>query len=180
MHWLRRVDDSKLLLSEKSIHVRIMGVDAPESAAFGMPSQPYSKHARVFLEVMLSTGRRLTDRQIERAIKTDLKYDQNSTVWIRPLRRDQYGRVVGAVAYTPSFWLVPRFICKTLGVKRDVSVDMVRAGYAVVYKSAGAEYDGRRSLLETLETAAKHKKIGMWRDGKGVVTPAEHKKKYLK
>lgn len=59
----------------KTLHVRIAGVDAPEAAHFGRPSQPRSQEALDWLR-----GRVL-----------------NQYVRVYPYSRDQYGRVVSSV-----------------------------------------------------------------------------------
>ncbi|QSZ30011.1 hypothetical protein DSL72_004529 [Monilinia vaccinii-corymbosi] len=62
-------------LKNKTIHVRIAGVDAPEGAHFGKPAQPFSAEALAWLRA----------------------YIQNRRVRAYIYRRDQYDRVVATV-----------------------------------------------------------------------------------
>ena len=47
------------------------------------------------------------------------------------------------------------FITKWWFWRRNISTEMVKNGFAVVYTAAGAEYGGIKSTLETLEATAK-------------------------
>lgn len=60
-------------LKNKTLHIRLCGVDAPERAHFGKPAQPYSDEALGWLRSFI-LGRRIR---------------------VKPLSIDQYGRVVG-------------------------------------------------------------------------------------
>ncbi|KAF7932079.1 uncharacterized protein EAE97_009100 [Botrytis byssoidea] len=62
-------------LKNKTIHVRIAGIDAPEGAHFGKPAQPFSAEALIWLR----------------------KYIQNRRVRAYIYKRDQYDRVVATV-----------------------------------------------------------------------------------
>ncbi|KIW07586.1 uncharacterized protein PV09_01538 [Verruconis gallopava] len=75
--WLpwRRVPADKAGLKDKTLHVRIAGIDAPELAHFGRPAQPYGQEALDFL----------TGYILHRRVRAYLH------------RKDQYGRVVGTV-----------------------------------------------------------------------------------
>lgn len=75
--WLpgRGVPTEKKALQDRTIHVRIAGVDAPEAAHFGRPAQPYSQEALDWLR----------DRVLHRSVRAF------------PFRRDQYDRVVCSV-----------------------------------------------------------------------------------
>ncbi len=64
-----------ILTAHRQIHIRIAGVDAPEAAHFGKPSQPYSAEALAWLTAYVG-GRRV-----------------RAQIW----RRDQYERVVATV-----------------------------------------------------------------------------------
>ncbi|KAK4944831.1 putative endonuclease lcl3 [Elasticomyces elasticus] len=74
--WLpwRRVKGMKRL-QNKTIHIRLAGVDAPECAHFGRPAQPYSAEALSWLR----------------------SYIENRYVRAYIHRRDQYDRVVATV-----------------------------------------------------------------------------------
>ncbi|PSN63478.1 SNase-domain-containing protein [Corynespora cassiicola Philippines] len=75
--WLpwKRVPTTREGLANKTIHIRIAGVDAPELAHWGREAQPYSKEALDWLT----------------------SYVLNKQVRVRIFRRDQYDRVVGQV-----------------------------------------------------------------------------------
>ncbi|KAI8821749.1 uncharacterized protein EV422DRAFT_430358 [Fimicolochytrium jonesii] len=139
-----RVPATQKELKDETIHVRLAGVDAPEAAHFGQQAQPYSAEAKQWLE----------QRVMEK------------TVFVRPLRRDQYGRLVSMV-WTRS--LFPPF-------RRNVNVDMLRAGWAVLYTATGAEYDGMYEELKQAELHARATRRGMWASEKPLVSPGEHKK----
>lgn len=92
----------------------------------------------------------------------------NRNVQVQLLSRDQYQRVV-AMAYVrkPPFFF-----------KKNVSVEMVKAGYASIYVAKGAQYSGILDQLQKYETKAKSKKRGIW-SLKKYVSPGDHKAKYL-
>ena len=80
---------------------------------------------------------------------------------------DRYGRVVGQV------------YVRRWGIRRNVALEMIKAGYADIYEQAGAEY-GTKAHEEKLRKAlgwAKRLKRGMW-SSKKVVLPSEHKRKH--
>ncbi|KAI3641287.1 hypothetical protein MIR68_000683 [Amoeboaphelidium protococcarum] len=136
-----------------TLNVRLMGIDAPEGAHFGMPAQKFNEEAKLWLTKTLPAGR---------------------TVRVRLLRRDQYGRIVGTIVYRP--WTV---LGINFGFRRNISLEMVKCGWAVVYRQSGAEYDGIQDALEACELRAKQKRIGLWQQKK-VVLPHEHKRLYKK
>lgn len=75
-----------------------------------------------------------------------------------PLAKDQYGRVVGMV-----------YMRRFLVLKRDVGLEMIKAGWAGVYEAkTGAEYGGREKEYREAEARAKQRKVGMW-GGPGVI-----------
>ncbi|KAL8847249.1 MAG: hypothetical protein Q9221_007705 [Calogaya cf. arnoldii] len=84
--WLpwRKVPETAKELKEKTIHIRIAGVDAPEMAHFGNPAQPFSKEAFDFL----------TSYVLHRRVR----------VYVH--KRDQYDRAVGTVYVRK--WLLRR------------------------------------------------------------------------
>ncbi|ORY08828.1 putative endonuclease LCL3 [Clohesyomyces aquaticus] len=75
--WLpwKRVPTTREGLVNKTIHIRIAGVDAPELAHWGREAQPFSKEALDWLS----------------------EYILHKRVRVKIYRRDQYGRVVGQV-----------------------------------------------------------------------------------
>ncbi|TPX37086.1 hypothetical protein SmJEL517_g01092 [Synchytrium microbalum] len=86
-------------------------------------------------------------------------------ITIKPYRKDQYGRLV-ASAHVPYYVLW----------KKDVGLEMLRNGLAVVYNQAGAEYGGREVRYLEEEKRAKSKKIGIW-SLPNFVSPSEYKAK---
>ncbi|PVU88619.1 hypothetical protein BB561_005758 [Smittium simulii] len=74
-------------LSEKTINVRLYGIDAPEIGHFGNKSQKFAVEAREFLQSLV-LGKKL---------------------FILPLKIDIYNRVV-AVVYIKNFWFFNRDI----------------------------------------------------------------------
>jgi endonuclease YncB( thermonuclease family) len=87
---------------------------------------------------------------------------------IVPYKIDQYQRLIGAV-YVQKYFLW----------KSNVSVDMVKSGFGVVYRQSGSEYGSFKDELEQAETAARLKRKGLWSQGAQLVLPSQHKAKYL-
>ncbi len=85
-----------------------------------------------------------------------------------PYRRDQYQRIVANVFIPPRFFI---------GKERNVSIELLRQGFACVYRQYGAEYGGMLKQFEEAEAEAKRYKRGIW-GLKDYVSPAEHKKKF--
>ncbi|KAL5335129.1 hypothetical protein BJX70DRAFT_333354 [Aspergillus crustosus] len=153
--WLpwKRVPREKKALREKTIHIRLAGVDAPELAHFGRPEQPFAKDAHEWL----------------------IAYLQNRRVRVYLHRPDQYQRVVGTV-------YVRKFLDFPIPFRRrDVSYEMLRRGLATVYEAkTGAEFGGeeRERQYRNAEWWAKMKGNGMWkgfRKNKEFETPREYK-----
>ncbi|GAC96179.1 hypothetical protein PHSY_003759 [Pseudozyma hubeiensis SY62] len=181
-------------LVRETISVRIAGVDAPESAHFGKPAQPFSKEAKHFLSSMVqspSSVDKLTPPKKSFFSKTSAPPPNptssstheisTKTIWLYPSHIDQYKRLVA----TPYVWDPPYFLGKT-----NVSLAMVKQGLATVYRSAGADYGKatwwakfwRKSTtglnaLERAETKARKQKIGMWSLGKKFESPEEYKRR---
>lgn len=98
-------------IAEQTMSIRFYGVDCPETAKYGQAGQPYSEEATVFT----------TDMLLHKMVK------------ITFLRRDQYGRAISAVETVSPWW--------ALGLRRkDVSVELAKAGLAELYTGGGAEY----------------------------------------
>ncbi|KAJ3087223.1 putative endonuclease lcl3 [Quaeritorhiza haematococci] len=112
-------------LSERTIHIRLAGVDAPEAAHFGIPAQPGSQEAR---------------RELERMTL-------NKRVSVKIWKKDQYGRVVGTVFVHP-FWPLtwPRW---------DVSKEMLKKGWACLYREGGVVWGGKQEEYSRAEEWAK-------------------------
>ncbi|KAF4124121.1 Staphylococcal nuclease-like proteinue [Geosmithia morbida] len=73
--WLRSVPTGRKQLKDRTISVRLAGVDAPEGAHFGKPAQPFSSEALEWLRA----------------------YIHNRNVRAYPYKRDQYNRIVATV-----------------------------------------------------------------------------------
>ncbi|KAJ1973624.1 putative endonuclease lcl3 [Dimargaris xerosporica] len=146
--WYGKIPDLNREYMKKSIHVRLAGVDAPESSYFSMPSQPFAAEAKEWI------AHKLQDRRVK----------------VIPCGKDRYNRLLGMV-----------YVRSWLGLWQNVSLQMVQAGYATVYKQHGAQYGGILEQLERAEATAKRKRRGMWaQDLKAYVSPAEHKRKHLR
>ncbi|KAF8322755.1 uncharacterized protein EI90DRAFT_2473253 [Cantharellus anzutake] len=147
----RRVPDTSKELQNKTIHIRLSAVDAPEAGHFGRPPQPYASEAIAWLKSLIQ-GRR---------------------VHCQLVRRDQYGRIVANVH------LPPRILPSPLFTGKNVSYEMIRAGWATAYLQSGAEYGtiGKEGFLKA-EADAKAARRGMWAKGLSVETPAEYKRRF--
>ncbi|KAI1357515.1 SNase-domain-containing protein [Xylaria arbuscula] len=73
--WLRQVPTKRSELKNRTIPIRLAGIDAPECAHFGRPAQPFSTDALAWLNDYI-LGRR---------------------VRVKVYRRDQYDRIVATV-----------------------------------------------------------------------------------
>mmetsp|Transcript_48296 Transcript_48296/g.117000 ORF Transcript_48296/g.117000 Transcript_48296/m.117000 type:complete len:246 (-) Transcript_48296:11-748(-) len=135
---------------DKTLKLRIYGVDSPElqKKSTDPPSQPYADEARDFAS-QLVLGKK---------------------VRLKLLRKDQYNRAIVKVE-------TPRGIVPIVGRRKDLSVELVRRGYATVYRGGGAAYDSKKELLEKLEAQARRRRLGLWSvDEKERVSPAEFKR----
>ncbi|KIJ64278.1 hypothetical protein HYDPIDRAFT_181924 [Hydnomerulius pinastri MD-312] len=149
----RRVPRLNKELKDQTIHIRIAGVDAPEGAHFGRPAQPYAEESLAWLKNRI----------------------QGRTIYCQLIRKDQYARVVGVPLIPRRF--LPLFLSKRLST--SLALEMLRAGTALTYEQAGAEY-GPWSRAEFLrvEGEARAAKRGMWKSGQIGETPAEYKTRY--
>ncbi|ODV84688.1 hypothetical protein CANARDRAFT_200075 [[Candida] arabinofermentans NRRL YB-2248] len=75
--WIRPLPEVNQFrkLKNKTIHVRLCGVDAPECSHFGKPAQPFSTEALQWLRNFLLSKK----------------------VYVKPLHLDQYNRIVSKV-----------------------------------------------------------------------------------
>ncbi|KAH9003774.1 nuclease [Lactarius hatsudake] len=138
----------------KTIHIRMAAVDAPERSHFGKPAQAHSDEALAWLKEQVH-GRR---------IKCQL------------FQRDQYGRIVALplLPLLPRRWWWPR-----LGAARNLPLEMVRAGWGVVYTGKGAQYGGwGQDVYLAAQAEAQAARRGIWYAGTNIETPAEYKKRY--
>ncbi|KAJ5719025.1 Nuclease (SNase-like) OB-fold [Penicillium malachiteum] len=153
--WLpwKKVPTTKKELKDKTIHIRLAGVDAPELAHFGRPEQPFAREAHTWLTSYL-IGRRI-----------------RASVY----RQDQYNRVVASVSVRRAFDFPPFR-------RRDVSYEMLKRGLATVYEAkVGAEFGGEamEKKYRRAEWWAKTRSKGLWKDykrvGSGWESPREYK-----
>ncbi|TIB65150.1 hypothetical protein E3P78_00785 [Wallemia ichthyophaga] len=158
----RRAILGRKMTANDTIHVRLAGVDAPETAHFGKPAQPYANEALEWLRKTI-TGEKVS---------------------VKLLRKDRYGRVVGnaqllAKWYRPWRKNVSMELTKgkLLHWRRDTVSLPNAAGYGSIYAQDGAEYDGMLDRLRKVESDARRKKRGMWKQKK-VELPADYKSKY--
>ncbi|KAJ2758769.1 putative endonuclease lcl3 [Coemansia sp. BCRC 34490] len=140
----RRPAERSRGVAKQTISVRVSAVDAPEMAHFGNPEQPLAREARDRLLALLR-GRAVT---------------------VKPLARDQYGRIVATVTYRS--WL---------GFKHNVAHEMLRAGLATLYTGGNAQYDGEEALLARLQDDARRAKVGVW-GLKDFKPPGEYKREH--
>lgn len=93
-------------------------------------------------------------------------YILGKKVRITPLARDQYGRVVSEAK-----------VWKLTG-RKNVSMEMLRNGWAVVYEAKqGAEFNGNEDKFRHLEQVSRKKKLGIFQDGlKKFVSPGQFKR----
>ncbi|KAJ7039540.1 hypothetical protein C8F04DRAFT_1085636 [Mycena alexandri] len=138
-------------LKDKTLHIRIAGVDAPEAAHFGRPSQPYSEEALAWLRAEIL----------------------GKTVYCQLLRRDQYSRIVSIVTLTP------RLLPGSWAAGKSLSLEMLKAGWVTTYEQAGAEYGkwGKEEFLR-VENEAKAARRGMWAEGTNAESPSEYKRRH--
>ncbi|KEP67606.1 UNVERIFIED_CONTAM: nuclease, putative [Hammondia hammondi] len=192
-------------LTENTIRIRLYGIDAPETAKFGNPGQPFAQEAKHFV----------TQRLLHKV------------VYVKCLSKDQYGRLLARV-------LIPRpdglghalfrgvsdakdgemretrdekvdardrfiiclmhiMFCRPVkGVRQskkdsvqgapswwcdDVCEELLMEGLACLYRGRGADYCDQRPLLANLESKAKEKKLGLWSAEEGELQlPGEYKK----
>jgi endonuclease YncB( thermonuclease family) len=152
--WIRRLlfPEMRTLkkFSDETINVRLAGVDAPEMSHFGIPGQKFGKIAKQWL--------------------TDLAQRRRASLQL--LGQDQYSRVIGMVRVQHSNPVLRFF---GLG-RQNLSLELVKAGYAEVYRGPNAQYGGLQSRLEKAERRAVLNKLGFWAD-KRELTPSAFKKK---
>ena len=133
-------------LSECTVSVRFYGVDAPETAKFGNPEQPYAREAKEYVA----------------------RHVDGKMVRVKLLRKDQYSRAVAKV--TVRNRVLPF-------LRTDLTKGLAERGYATLYTGGGAEYDGKREVLEKKIRRAQRRRRGIWSNGVGNhVDPAAYKR----
>ncbi|KAK0483683.1 hypothetical protein IW261DRAFT_1464535 [Armillaria novae-zelandiae] len=147
----RRVPTTAKDLKEKTLHIRIGGVDAPEAAHFGRPAQPYAEESLAYLK----------DKIL------------GKTLYCQLLRRDQYARIVSTVL------LPPKILPSSLFHGKSLSLEMLKEGWVTTYLQSGAEYGkwGKDEFMR-VEAEAKAARRGMWKKGVTGESPAEYKRRY--
>ncbi|KAK3952078.1 nuclease domain-protein [Pseudoneurospora amorphoporcata] len=131
--WLRRVPTARKQLRDRTIPIRIAGIDAPEGAHFGRPAQPYSKEALEWLR----------------------SYILGKRVWARIHRKDQYDRVVATVFVRKP----PFFLRKDVGLemlKQGLATTYEAKSGA---EFGGPKME---QVYKNAEAAARRKGTGMW------------------
>ena len=137
-------------LKEHTLAVRLYAIDAPETAKFGNPGQPFADEATKFVEEKLLRKR----------------------VSMKLLSKDKYGRALGAVSYQENSFPLMK------GKMVDISEELVTRGLAVVYRQGGANYDGNVAKWNALENSAKKRKVGIWsQNAQSIQLPSDYKKK---
>ena len=93
----------------------------------------------------------------------------NNNIQVKLLKIDRYNRALGLVKYRNGLKLF----------EKDLSEILLEKGYATLYKSGGAIFDGKENRLRfsKLENIAKQKGKGIWHKDYYGETPAAYKKK---
>ncbi|KAH9966185.1 hypothetical protein BGW80DRAFT_744202 [Lactifluus volemus] len=144
-------------LKGKTIHIRVAGMDAPELSHFGRPAQPYSAQALEWLKENVEG----------RSIKCQL------------LRRDQYQRIVALPLIPRRHWRWWWWWLARVHTTRNLSLEMVRAGWGAVYEKTGAEYgQWNKEAYVAAQSEAQAARRGIWQGGMNIELPAEYKKRH--
>lgn len=142
----RSIPKQKTALKDQTIHIRLAGVDAPELSHFGHPEQPFSQEALLQLKKLVN----------------------QKHVKVQMLSKDRYNRIV-AMVYVRRWWCSPFR-------RKNVSLTMVEAGLATVYRSSGAEHGSILAQLTAAEAKARKNKRGMWsQSAKNFESPKDYK-----
>ncbi|KAF7157460.1 hypothetical protein CNMCM5623_001721 [Aspergillus felis] len=152
--WLpwKKIPTSKKELRDKTVHIRLAGIDAPELAHFGRPEQPFAREAHQWL----------TSYLLNRRVRAYIH------------RPDQYQRAVASV-------YVRRFLDFPPLRRRDVSYEMLKRGLATVYEAKwGAEFGGEamERRYKKAEWWAKLRGVGLWKDYRRNRTEWESPREY--
>ncbi|KAJ4414441.1 putative endonuclease lcl3 [Neurospora sp. IMI 360204] len=131
--WLRRVPTVRKDLKDRTIPIRIAGIDAPEGAHFGRPAQPYSSEALQWLR----------------------GYILGKRVWARIYRKDQYDRVVATVFVRKP----PFFLRKDVGLEM-LKLGLATTYEAKTGAEFGGPK--MEQVYKNAEAAARGKGKGMW------------------
>jgi endonuclease YncB( thermonuclease family) len=135
---------------DSTLSIRLYGIDCPElqKRSTDAPSQPFAEQAQQVT----------SDLVLGKVVKMTL------------LRKDQYGRAL-SIMETPRNRIVP-----FLG-RQDLSEELLRRGLATIYTGGGAEYGGKRDVLEKKLKQAQSRKLGVWSlNEKERMSPADFKR----
>ncbi|KAK9479815.1 hypothetical protein V1514DRAFT_327445 [Lipomyces japonicus] len=152
---LKKVKSKKKKLSDETISVRLCGIDAPEGQAFGHSAQPHAAEAKAWLT----------------------KYVLGRTVRITPYSIDQYQRCVAMASVRHHGGIS---ISSIMRRRHDVSSEMLKAGWAVVYESNyNSAFPASRQAYDLILDQAKQAGRGMWKKtgNKPAETPGEFKRR---
>ncbi|TFK27309.1 mitochondrial protein [Coprinopsis marcescibilis] len=153
-HWplkWRPVPSKAKALKDETLHVRLAGVDAPEASHFGKEAQPFANEAIDWLT----------------------NYVGGRKVYCQLIRKDQYSRVIANV-YRPY-----RFIPGSVYKGKNISREILSAGFASVYEQAGAEYGPYgKEHFQQLEATAKKARRGQWAKPGQRESPADYKRRH--
>ena len=112
-------------------------------------------HAGAAADALSTAEAALVEHTLDPSVRRRRARDgrvRGEKVRVQLLSRDRYGRAVAAVSYGGG--LRPR----------DLSEDLLAEGLAVVYRGAGAQYDGPIARWDRLEADAKRRSRGIWAD----------------
>lgn len=121
--------------------------NARKAAHFGKPAQPYASDSLTWMRDTV-LGKR---------------------VYCQMIRKDQYSRVVSlqphisvhelilVVLKVSNVTLAPRILPGFFFTGKNVSIEMLKAGWGTVYEQAGAEYGiSTKEKMQTIEAAARY------------------------
>ncbi|KAF9784412.1 SNase-domain-containing protein [Thelephora terrestris] len=140
--------------SSEVMRMRMAAVDAPEVGKGETEGQPFSAESQKWLESQV-LGR---------------------TIYCQLLKREsQYGRMI-VLPFLPRRF-IPWWFTGNRGT--NLSEEIIRRGWAFVYESTAGEFPHpeKREGYLTLMAEAQKAKVGMWKHGTSLETPAQYKKR---
>ena len=128
-------------IAKDTLSIRIYAVDTPETAkSKNGISQPFGDEATAFTTKLV----------LHKVVKITL------------LRKDQYRRAVAVVETVPSPLAFLGFGIVLGRRRKDVSLELTKAGLAELYTGGGAEYNNNLPKLQKALDRAKRRKKGIW------------------